>query len=49
MVNDKGRILKKNREVPLDEDRDQSQAPKIMNEKSQTRSGLYSRAISKIS
>ena len=36
MVNDQGRMLKKNREVPLDEDRDQSQAPKIYEEKNQT-------------
>ncbi|MDA7843540.1 hypothetical protein N9A26_00905 [bacterium] len=38
MINDQGRMLKKNRNVPLDEDRDQSQAPKIL-EENQTRSG----------
>jgi len=38
MINDEGRMLKKNRNVPLDEDRDQSQAPKIL-EENQTRSG----------
>ena len=36
MIKDQGRILKKNREVRLDEDRDQSQAPKIYEEKNQT-------------
>ena len=47
MVNDQGRILKKNREVPLDEERDQSQSPKIMNEKSQTRSGCIQEQLVK--
>jgi DNA-directed RNA polymerase specialized sigma24 family protein len=47
MVNDQGRILKKNREVPLDEERDQSQLPKIMNEKSQTRSGCIQEQLVK--
>ena len=36
MINDQGRMLKKNRDVPLDEDRDQSQAPKIYEEKNLT-------------
>ena len=47
MVNDQGRILKKTREVPLDEERDQSQSPKIMNEKSQTRSGCIQEQLVK--
>ena len=47
MVKDHGRILKKNREVPLDEERDQSQSPKIMNEKSQTRSGCIQEQLVK--
>ena len=47
MVNDQGRILKKNREVPLDEERDHSQSPKIMNEKSQTRSGCIQEQLVK--
>ena len=47
MVNDQGRMLKKNREVPLDEDRDQSQAPKISDEKSQTRSGCVQEQLAK--
>ena len=47
MVNDQGRILKKNREVPLDIERDQSQSPKIMNEKSQTRSGCIQEQLVK--
>ena len=47
MVNDQGRMLKKNREVPLDEERDQSQLPKIMNEKSQTRSGCIQEQLVK--
>ena len=47
MVNDQGRILKKNREEPLDEERDQSQSPKIMNEKSQTRSGCIQEQLVK--
>ena len=47
MVNDQGRMLKKNREVPLDEDRDQSQAPKISDEKSQTRSGCVQEQLTK--
>jgi RNA polymerase sigma-70 factor (ECF subfamily) len=46
MVNDKGRILKKNREVPFDEDRDQSQAPKIL-EENQTRSGCVQEQLAK--
>ena len=36
MIIDQGRMLKKNRVVPLDENRDQSQAPKIYEEKNQT-------------
>ena len=47
MVNDQGRILKKNREVPLDEERDQPQALKIMDEKSQTRSGCIQEQLAK--
>ena len=47
MVNDQGRMLKKNREVPLDEDRDQSQAPKISDEKSQTRSSCVQEQLAK--
>ena len=47
MVNDQGRMLKKNREVPLDEDRDQSQAPKISDEKSHTRSGCVQEQLAK--
>ena len=47
MVNDQGRLLKKNREVPLDEDRDQSQAPKISDVKSQTRSGCVQEQLAK--
>ena len=47
MVNDQGRILKKTREVPLDEERDQSQLPKIMNEKSQTSSGCIQEQLVK--
>ena len=47
MVNDQGRMLKKNREVPLDEDRDQSQAPKISDVKSQTRSGCVQEQLAK--
>ena len=47
MVNDQGRMLKKNREVPLDEDRDQSQAPKISDMKSQTRSGCVQEQLAK--
>ena len=47
MVNDQGRMLKKNREVPLDEDRDQSQTPKISDEKSQTRSGCVQEQLAK--
>ena len=47
MVNDHGRILKKTREVPLDEERDQSQPPKIMEEKSQTRSGCIQEQLTK--
>jgi RNA polymerase sigma-70 factor (ECF subfamily) len=47
MVNDRGRMLKKNREVPLDEDRDQSPAPKISDEKSQTRSGCVQEQLAK--
>ena len=47
MVNDQGRILKKNREVPLDEERDQSHSPKIMDEKSQTRSGCIQEQLVK--
>ena len=47
MVNDQGRMLKKNREVPLDEDRDQSQAPKISDVKSQTRSGCVQEQLTK--
>jgi RNA polymerase sigma-70 factor (ECF subfamily) len=47
MVNDQGRILKKTREVPLDEERDQSQSPKIMDEKSQTRSGCIQEQLVK--
>ena len=46
MVNDKGRVLKKNREVPFDEDRDQSQAPKIL-EENQTRSGCVQEQLAK--
>ena len=46
MINDKGRILKKNREVPFDEDRDQSQAPKIL-EENQTRSGCVQEQLAK--
>ena len=46
MVNDKGRILKKNREVPFDEDRDQLQAPKIL-EENQTRSGCVQEQLAK--
>ena len=46
MVNDKGRILKKNREVPFDEDRDQFQAPKIL-EENQTRSGCVQEQLAK--
>jgi len=47
MVNDQGRILKKNREVPLDEERDQSRSPKIMDEKGQTRSGCIQEQLVK--
>ena len=47
MVNDQGRMLKKNREVPLDEDRDQSQAPKISDEISQTRAGCVQEQLAK--
>ena len=47
MVNDQGRMLIRNREVPLDEERDQSQSPKIMNEKSQTRSGCIQEQLVK--
>tara|TARA_B110000116_G_C16637754_1_gene491420 strand:+ start:222 stop:806 length:585 start_codon:yes stop_codon:yes gene_type:complete len=47
MVNDQGRMLKKNREVPLDEDRDQSQALKISDEKSQTRSSCVQEQLAK--
>ena len=47
MVNDQGRILKKTREVPLDEERDQSQLSKIMEEKSQTRSGCIQEQLAK--
>ena len=47
MVNDQGRMLKKNREVPLDEGRDQSQAPKISDVKSQTRSGCVQEQLAK--
>ena len=47
MVNDQGRILKKTREVPLDEERDQSQSQKIMSEKSQTRSGCIQEQLAK--
>lgn len=46
MINDKGRILKKNREVPFDEDRDQYQAPKIL-EENQTRSGCVQEQLAK--
>ena len=46
MVNDKGRVLKKNREVPFDEDRDQSQAPKIL-EENQTPSGCVQEQLAK--
>ena len=46
MVNDKGRVLKKNREIPFDEDRDQSQAPKIL-EENQTRSGCVQEQLAK--
>ena len=46
MVNDKGRVLKKNREVPFNEDRDQSQAPKIL-EENQTRSGCVQEQLAK--
>ena len=46
MVNDHGRILKKNREVPFDEDRDQFQAPKIL-EENQTRSGCVQEQLAK--
>ena len=46
MVNDKGRILKKNRDVPFDEDRDQFQAPKIL-EENQTRSGCVQEQLAK--
>ena len=47
MVNDKGRVLKKNREVPFDEDRDQYQAPKIL-EENQTRSGCVQEQLAKL-
>lgn len=47
MVKDHGRILKKNREVPLDEERDQSQSPKILTEKGQTRSGCIQEQLVK--
>ena len=47
MVNDKGRVLKKNREVPFDEDRDQFQAPKIL-EENQTRSGCVQEQLAKL-
>jgi len=46
MINDKGRILKKNREVQFDEDRDQYQAPKIL-EENQTRSGCVQEQLAK--
>ena len=46
MINDKGRVLTKNREVPFDEDRDQSQAPKIL-EENQTRSGCVQEQLAK--
>ncbi|MDC0542004.1 RNA polymerase sigma factor [Methylophilaceae bacterium] len=46
MVIDKGRVLKKNREIPFDEDRDQSQAPKIL-EENQTRSGCVQEQLAK--
>ena len=47
MVKDHGRILKKNREVPLDEKRDQSQSSKILEEKGQTRSGCIQEQLVK--
>ena len=47
MVNDKGRVLKKNREVPFDEDRDQYQAPKIL-EENQTRSACVQEQLAKL-
>ena len=47
MVKDQGRILKKNREVPLDEERDQSQSPKILEEKGQSRSGCIQEQLVK--
>ena len=47
MVNDHVRISKKNREVPFDEDRDQSQVLKILDKKSQTRSGCVQEQLAK--
>ena len=40
-------ILKKNREVPLDEERDQSQSPKILEENGQSRSGCIQEQLVK--
>ena len=48
MIKDQGRILKKNREVRLDEDRDQSQAPKIYEEKNQTSSDCVQEQLAKL-
>ena len=48
MINDQGRMLKKNREVPLNEDRDQSQAPKIYEEKNQTSSDCVQEQLAKL-
>ena len=48
MINDQGRMLKKNRVVPLDEDRDQSQAPKIYEEKNQTSSDCVQQQLAKL-
>ena len=48
MIKDQGRILKKNREVRLDEDRDQSQAPKIYEDKNQTSSDCVQEQLAKL-